>query len=157
MQKKKPKELLDKRGKRKRSKAHLSNLTPGWNRVKKLAAPPKLKSRGTSMQGDGYYINKNPSPTTLTLTDKLQDKVLDAIERTDSARCLKKTRTQEECIMLIQFVARCLQKYKCTLTTAVYEAADTFHWDHQDIYRMMNAYFDDESGSALPELKNVKK
>ena len=154
MRKKKRNFRYGKNSKRKQSAAQLSNLSAGWNRVPKPPAPVKFVSRGTSMVGDGMYNQHNPSPATLADADKLQDRIIGAVDRIKDARNAKQTRTMQELIMLVQFVTRFVHKSQCSLTHAVTEAAETFRWDHRDIFRVMNAYLDGDD--VLPALKTVQ-
>lgn len=145
-----------KTSKRKQSKNQLANLTPGWNRKPKPSPPSKFSDAGTSMVNDGMYSRKNPSAAVRTTGDKLQDKVVASFARINSARAVKKSRTQEELIMLVQFVLRYIQKCRSSLTEAVTEAAFIFRWDHQDVFRVVKDFFDNENRKA-PQVKVLSK
>ena len=83
------------------------------------------KSVGTSMQQ--RYNRHNPSPAWQTRLDVLMQKCLDAAERISTARVERKQRSQDEIIMLIQFITRFVLQNNCSLTIAVDEAQLTFH------------------------------
>ena len=106
------------------------------------------------MVTDGVYTKKNPTSATLSSNDRLQDKIVDAVERINSARNKKMTRTWEELIMLIQFVTNRLETCKlCSLSEVVDEAAVMFRWGRQDVFRVVNDYLDN-ADRLVPAVKD---
>ena len=111
------------------------------------------KSVGTSMQE--RYDRHNPSPACKTRLDVLMQKCLDAVERINTARVERKQRSQDEIVMLIQFITRFVLKNNCSLTIAIDEAQFTFHWKRKDIFDIIHRYL--ESTDVKPKVQEHKK
>ena len=96
------------RKKRPRNSKALKNLTAGNPSADRFSsktyAEPKFKHVGTSMRAK--YTSKNPSASTRTKIDKTVDKAVISMQKIDNARSYGLSRTQNELIMLIQFVIK---------------------------------------------------
>ena len=128
-------------------------MSPGWNREPKPPPPPKFHTIGTQM-GAANYTRHSPSAGTLTKIDELQYKVVNTIERIDSARPVE-PRTKYEKIMLIQFICKFIEEHKCDLTTAVTRAVEVFCWNRKDVFDVFNSHLNDENQCKLSKTKVV--
>ena len=86
---------------------------------------------------------------------RVEAKFVEAAERIGTARVGRKQRSQDEIIMLIQFITRFVLKNNCSLTIAVEEAQVMFKWKRKAIFDIIHRYV--HSTDVKPQVQAHKK